>query len=325
MKLCESADFPDVIRAAASHFAGRGLTEEFIEKDYYVTEALRVVAALYPTQFVFKGGTSLSKGWNLIERFSEDIDLFVNRELLPASISPKTAMKTVQTEVGNFPNLQFLDFGQTIDRTPSRSRSDTNKSRTSDFQYNRLFNGNLPNRILLEMGIRSGDFPTDRVRISSYVADFLRETGQSLNAEDESPFEMTLLHFRRTFVEKLFAIHNNVEESLRNGESLGKYARHYYDLFCLLQRSEVLEMLGNEKFSTIRQDVDRISRKYFGRSHFPPNDLCFGQSRALFPDTPELRKNIANTYTEQCKTLCFGEFPAWDEVAAQFEAVRDRL
>ena len=67
MKLFESPDFYDAIVAATAHFQGSGLTEQLIEKDYYVTEALRVIATLYPTQVVFKGGTSLSKGWKLID------------------------------------------------------------------------------------------------------------------------------------------------------------------------------------------------------------------------------------------------------------------
>lgn len=80
MKLCQSPDFRDAIQAAREHFAHLALTEAFIEKDYYVTEALRIVANQWPTQVIFKGGTSLSKGWKLIERFSEDIDLFLNKD-----------------------------------------------------------------------------------------------------------------------------------------------------------------------------------------------------------------------------------------------------
>jgi hypothetical protein len=319
MKLCESTDFRDLIQAAASHFANRGLTEEFIEKDYYVTEALRVVARFYPTQFVFKGGTSLSKGWNLIERFSEDIDLFVNPEAFtPRAGKSKidTATKTVRDEISTIPNLALSTSG---------NRSDTGVSRTVVFEYARHFDGNLANSIMLEMGIRSGDFPTEQVTLTSYVSDFLRETSQSLNAEDERPFEMTLLHFRRTFVEKLFAIHNNVEESLRKNEPLGKYARHYYDLFSLLQHPEVLEMLASEEFQRLKTDADRISHKYFERSHFPPDDLRFSQSRALFPDSPKLRKELSSVYKEQCHLLCFGNFPSWEEVEASFESVRDRL
>lgn len=53
---------------------------------------------------------------------------------------------------------------------------------------------------------------------------------------DESGFKMQLLHFRRTFVGKLFAIHSKVEIFKKTGRGIGGYARHYYDLFCLAQR-----------------------------------------------------------------------------------------
>lgn len=78
MKLFEHPDFDQAIMAAADHFRSRGLRPALIEKDYYVTEALRVIAATVPDKAIFKGGTSLSKGWNLIQRFSEDIDLFLD-------------------------------------------------------------------------------------------------------------------------------------------------------------------------------------------------------------------------------------------------------
>jgi hypothetical protein len=58
---------------------------------------------------------------------------------------------------------------------------------------------------------------------------------------------MRLLHFRRTFVEKMFAIHAKVEAFRKAGREIGGYARHYYDLFCLDERPEVLAMLGERQ------------------------------------------------------------------------------
>ena len=65
MRLFEHADYEQAILQAAEHFRGRGLRPAIIEKDYLVTEALRVVAATGGDRVIFKGGTSLSKGWNL--------------------------------------------------------------------------------------------------------------------------------------------------------------------------------------------------------------------------------------------------------------------
>jgi predicted nucleotidyltransferase component of viral defense system len=74
MKLFEHKDFDQAILGAEQHFRARKLRHAIIEKDYYVTEALRIIAAAAPDKIIFKGGTSLAKGWNLIQRFSEDID-----------------------------------------------------------------------------------------------------------------------------------------------------------------------------------------------------------------------------------------------------------
>ena len=69
MFLFEHPDFDQAIIRAAEHFRGKGLRPAMIEKDYYVTEALRIVAREVGGKVIFKGGTSLSKGWNLIDRF----------------------------------------------------------------------------------------------------------------------------------------------------------------------------------------------------------------------------------------------------------------
>jgi predicted nucleotidyltransferase component of viral defense system len=84
MRLHEHPDFDQAILRAADHFRARGLRAAFIEKDYYVTEALRVIANVAGDKVIFKGGTSLSKGWSLIDRFSEDIACSSTR--LPLSL-----------------------------------------------------------------------------------------------------------------------------------------------------------------------------------------------------------------------------------------------
>lgn len=81
MKLHATNDFRDALLAAAKEAR---LDERFVEKDYYMTEVLRIIVDTQPSRAIFKGGTSLSKGWQLIDRFSEDIDLFIDPEVKPA-------------------------------------------------------------------------------------------------------------------------------------------------------------------------------------------------------------------------------------------------
>lgn len=178
--------------------------------------------------------------------------------------------------------------------------------------------------MFVEAGTASGREPTERVQMQSYVGQFLGENGVSLGAEDEGPFEMRLLHFRRTFVEKMFAIHAKVEAFKTGGREIGGYARHYYDLFCLAERPEVLAMLRDAEYSVIKSDYDRVSRTYFAKSYVPPPDMSFAKSEALFPPAA-LRAILAVEFEKQCRVLCFGPFPKWDEVEVRLEAIRPWL
>ncbi len=97
MKLFEHPDFEQAVIRAAEHFRARGLRESIIEKDYFVTEALRVIEQFGGENVIFKGGTSLSKGWNFIQRFSEDVDIFLD----PTGFLPPLGKKTIDRELKN--------------------------------------------------------------------------------------------------------------------------------------------------------------------------------------------------------------------------------
>ncbi|MGK7929562.1 MAG: nucleotidyl transferase AbiEii/AbiGii toxin family protein [Spirulina sp.] len=318
-KLYEHPDFYDAITAAKNYFNHPGLTEQLIEKDYYVTEALRIVANLYPNQVIFKGGTSLSKGWQLIERFSEDVDLFLNRD----AFNPRLSRSKVDNKLKEIEDSITENLNLTCDRYQRKREV----YRNSYFSYPQQFSLNnvIANRIFLEIGTRSGYYPTEIVNLSSYITQFLRETGNTLDTEDESTFPMLLLHFRRTFVEKLFAIHSKVVKSQKDGSVIGTNARHYYDLFFLAQTPEVQAMLRSEEYNDIKQDCDRIGKEKFKKDYIePPDKMKFANSIALFP-TGDIRKIISRDYKEQCQNLCYGDYPSWKEIEAYFEEFKELL
>ena len=319
MKLFEHPDFDQAILRAAEHFKARGLRPAMIEKDYYVTEMLRIVAGA-ADKVIFKGGTSLLKGWDLIARFSEDIDIFLD----PAAFDPplrgnsiNRELKKLRDAVAAHPGLTFLQ---------EESQTIGGFGRNDRFSFVQHFGGagEVGNRILLEAGTASGREPTTTVELASYLGRFLADTSMSLGAEDEISFPMRLLHFRRTFVEKMFAIHGKVELLKRDQQPLGPYPRHYYDLFQLSSRREVIEMLNSEEYAAIKTDYDRISKAHFEKSYFYPADMRFANSDALFP--PEnLAIQIAAVFEEQCRLLCYGPYPSWQEVQARFNELRNLL
>jgi len=320
MKLFEHTDFEQAIMRAAEYFRQRGMRASFIEKDYYVTEALRIISQTAGDKVIFKGGTSLSKGWGIIERFSEDIDIFFD----PTSAIPplgKNAinreLKQLRQSIERHPGLKFME---------SESNTVGGFGRSDYFEYNQKLSstGDLRNRILVELGTASGREPTERVKLQSYLGQFLQEAGISLGAADEGSFEMELLHFRRTFVEKMFAIHSKVELFKRSGLGIGGYARHYYDLFCLANRLEVLQMLQSNEYEEIKSDYDKVSREYFGGGYIPPLGMSFQKSDALFP-TSSLEVSLGQEFEKQCQILCFGDYPTWEQVKQCFNEIKSLL
>jgi hypothetical protein len=199
VRLFEHPDFDQAVLRAAEHFRPRGLREAILEKDYYVTEALRLIATVVGDKVIFKGGTSLSKGWNLIQRFSEDIDSFLDPTAFDPPLGKKgidRELKKLRQQIEQHPGLAFQE---------QESQTIGGFGRNDRFAYRQRFagTGEIKNRVYVEAGTASGQEPTDQVRLQSYVGQFLQENGLTLGAEDEGPFEMRLLHFRRTFVEKL--------------------------------------------------------------------------------------------------------------------------
>lgn len=320
MRLFEHTEFEQAIIQAAEHFRTRGLRPAIIEKDYYVTEALRAIAGVAGDKIIFKGGTSLSKGWNLIERFSEDIDIFLDPEAFAPPLGKNgidRELKRLRDAVKNHSAFTFL---------PDASKTISGFGRNDVFTYDQRFGGpgEVPNRILLEAGAASGREPTEDVQIRSYLAEFLKDTQHTLGAEDEQSFPMRLLHFRRTFVEKMFTIHAKVEIFKREGRPIGTYARHYYDLFQLAGQPEVRAMLESDEYAKIKADYDRVSREHFDRDYLPPDGMSFATSEALFP-TGDLLAVIRKDFEAQCQVLCFGTSPSWDDVQKRFAELQSLL
>lgn len=318
VRLFEHREFEQALLRAAQHF---GVSEQFVEKDYYVTEILRIVESQLGDKAMFKGGTSLSKGWGLISRFSEDIDLFVNPDKFdprPGRNKMDRILKDLAAAVAEHPALTWL-HEETV-TTGGLGREDY-------FAYEARF-ANLPAirpAVRLEPGVQSGTFPIEVVPITSLVAQFLQQQGAGDMAEDLEGFDMTLLHYRRTFVEKMFAIHGKVVRLIQDGVPLGRDARHYPDLWKLAGEHEVKAMLASPEYREIRQDYDAKSREFFPKSYRPPDRLSFAASPALFPEG-SLRDHLAAEYREQCELLfSSGDFPSFDEVLARFEGLKSLL
>lgn len=315
VRLFEHEDFEAAITAAA---AAREVDEPFVEKDYYITEILRLVSENYGDRVIFKGGTSLSKGWQLIERLSEDIDLLVVRDrFVPALSRGKSdrELKQLKDLVAAHPGLRW-----------NRDQSEVfGGARRDVFVFDQRFAMvGLPDTVQTEPGVVGGDYPTVDLEIESEVGVFLREQGQPDVADDLGAFRVTTLHFRRTFVEKLFVVHALAERLKDEGTPFGRDARHYYDIHRLAGEDEVTKMLASDECRAIKKNCEEIGLKFFKSKYRGPPDLDFSQSDGLFPPQA-LREQIEADYTAQCELLCYGEFPSFDAVLGRIEGLQELL
>ena len=217
-----------------------GRSEQMIEKDTIQSMFLfELVKSELP--FVFKGGTSLSKAYNLIDRFSEDIDLSMNRR---PTQSERVKSKELIIEIAENLGL-MLSNPEEI-----KSRYDYNKY---EFKYDSLFSVN-PLEIIIETSYYQSVYPVDKHIVGSYVGRFCLDRNIILPV----PFEaaevmMNVQSIERTFVDKVFAVCDYKIQNMQDRDS-----RHLYDICKLLQEIELNEEL--DKLIDIVRD-DRMQSK----------------------------------------------------------------
>lgn len=221
----------------------------FVEKDYWVVELLRSVTAplaLEPVgstpcsaQIMFKGGTSLSKAYKLISRFSEDVDILVHIEGYGTQARDGRVLKPLCERAR-------VDLGLSADQA-QRVSSETGKHRDIDYLYpRRIESAALRPGVRLEMGTRGGTMPGVQVRqVRSFIAEHLARTGATETFDELAPVEVHVIAPVRTLAEKLALLHRAGCDAVRgNAKRLGEAGRHFYDVHCLLLDQTVRDSLA---------------------------------------------------------------------------------
>lgn len=309
---------------------------DLILKDYWVTRVLRAVAADSPLagQFLFKGGTSLSKGWKLIDRFSEDIDLLLTG---PDLGEPPTTNKGRQLVFAALKRRIEADTPLRMPQKDQFGREDWEwfeKQRAYKYELRYPLPGKFAGKgaantdwVFVESGFRGGANPHERRSLTSLVADFIaaRENSETfaVYTADLAPFEMNLLRPERTFAEKLFAVHSEMAKGAEGAERLA--IRHYYDLAQLYARSDdVRRALRAKEIEPLVREAALISNQYFG-GQFDLDNLGLRESAALMPDDAlkaVLRRKYENPLEE---SLYYRSRPNFDEVLATMQYIRNDL
>lgn len=233
-------DDPDGVAALAAAVADQtGIPAAHVEKDFWITEVLRGVtraAAAASIEVVFKGGTSLSKAFSLIQRFSEDVDVLV---ILDPQDSKNARDRTLKSLVAGASSATVLDAIS----VPKATTTGAKRGARFHYRPQAAFQlGGVSAGVFLELGSRGGGLPSTSTEVSSLLAEHAREQIRAF--PEIEPVRVRVLAPWRTLVEKLILLHT--AHSREDPATAIRGARHYYDVHQLLVRPEIVAGLQGD-------------------------------------------------------------------------------
>lgn len=317
MNLHENPEqFQNAILAAAQTFK---LREIYIEKDYWVTLALwQLFHSEWADDYVFKGGTSLSKCFGMIERFSEDIDIVVVRKphdsnnQLTKKIKKATAIVSEVLPETNSPGLT---------NKKGQIRKTVHEYQKGGFEGEF---GQVRSQVILEASWLGHFEPSSKHKICSYVGEMLSREGRLdlVKQWGLESFEVNALHIERTFCEKIMSL---VRWSRSNAPyaDLSNKIRHIYDIHLMLQNEMIADFLEREAFQAMlcqvgKDDLNSFNRRTEWLLDHPKTALVFEKSEATWD-------RIRGSYHTVFKELVEGQLPEESDILASLRRVYERL
>ncbi|MDR1116404.1 MAG: nucleotidyl transferase AbiEii/AbiGii toxin family protein [Tannerella sp.] len=300
--------FTELIRLTATHFS---IAPEFVEKDYWITLILnRLAQSSHVGSVVFKGGTSLTKGYRIINRFSEDIDVALLDEKLTGN-ALKTKIRKIEKDI-------TAELTEIVEPGVTRKGSVYRKSL---FQYPSNINSrlvtNIQKRVIVEINSFANPYPFVQQEITSFIAEFLTETYQTeaIREFGLQRFPLNILDKRRTMLEKLMSL---IRFSFAENPSkeLAKKIRHFYDLYYLANDIECATYIQSAKFQKDLSELLIHDQQEFNEPKGWQTKTV--NASPLRKDFPTLWANLRSTYQNELVLLAFSEIPNERLVAESF-------
>lgn len=304
--------FPELIRIVAEQ---KGIDPALVEKDYWIMHCLYGLQKLGLT-FELKGGTSLSKGFKIIDRFSEDIDIHIEP---PASRNVKTGRN--QDKPAHVKSRK--DFYDWLADTKIKIDGIDTVERDTAFDSEKLFSGgirlgyrsfttpidDLKDGILLEAGF-DVVAPNTAKDVSSWMYDHAADKVEII---DNRAKGIACYDPGYTFVEKLQTISTKYRQQQEDKQFPPNFMRHYYDVYSLLDRPEVQAFIGTDDYTAHK---DRRFRSLDNKN--------IAKNEAFILSDPETRKTYAETYG-RTSALYYGSKPTFDQIIERIKEWIDRL
>ena len=273
------------INTFAEAAARRALPVVAVEKDWWVTAVLHALFSLpYAENLSFKGGTSLSKCYNLVERFSEDIDIAVTREYLgfTGTLSKTQISDRLRRAACSFVRKR-LQFDIVKELKNKRINADlfsvnvnispitTTDPEIIEITYQSLFNDNdyIKPIVKIEVTGRSMNEPLQMIKLQSIIDEVFPEMPFA-----EKPFNVQAVVPQRTFIEKICLLH---EEFAKPQEFIHteRMSRHLYDLVRIMETPIAEQALQNKELynSVVEHRRIFIGLKGFNYSTLAPKSI----------------------------------------------------
>ena len=302
-----------------------GLSPGIVEKDFWVVWTLDYLFARSPwrTQLAFKGGTSLSKAFGLIKRFSEDIDLILDWRLLGYGLREpwETRSNTQQDLFNEAANARSAAFLKDVFVPRVKADLESESGRTLDigmdaldpntvvFRYPCVFGeSSILREIRIESGALAAWTPAKTCDIVSYAAEYYPQLFKNPAAH------VYTVAPERTFWEKVTILHREAMRTPERGLPPGRYSRHYYDLWCLCQ-SDVKERAFGD--IPLLDAVVAFKRKFY-RCSWAHYELATAAAISLMP--PEHALSALESDYRHMQNMIFGPRPPFSEIV---DTVRD--
>lgn len=317
MKLHTDRDiFSNAIQAASQELA---MAPELIEKDYWICQILQNLSR-HPQceRIVWKGGTSLSKAYGLIKRFSSDVDFAVQLDGLSQNQQKKLVVKIGRDTTVDLEELDVPDG--TIKNNRFRKTYHGYKSVLGKRKESLAF---LGNHVIVEINTYGNPYPYIRKSIKSFITEMMEQRGLDnlIDELDMQPFELNVLDKRRTLCEKVVSlIRFSFEDDAAAG--IASKIRHFYDLHYLMQDKECAEYLNSEFPDDLVNLIAHDKSEFDRPSQWKTSDVL---TSPLFVDLNSIWKKISSVYTSEVGALSYGKIPSSDEILESATILFDKV
>ena len=319
------------LRALITNSATKlGLSPAIVEKDFWVVVILDYLFSRSPwkKQLSFKGGTSLSKAFGLIKRFSEDIDLILDWRLLGYGLNePWNARSNTQQDLFNVEaNNRAAAFLR--DTMVPRLKADLELETGKKFPIH--IDERDPNTVIipypcefedetilrevrLESGALAAWTPASYHAITPYVAE------QYPRLFQKATTEVYTVEAERTFWEKVTILHKEAMRTEKQRAILSRYSRHYYDIWCMCN-SPVRKSALN-RLDLLKEVVD-FKHKFY-RCTWAKYELATAEQISLMPPSCSL-KALTLDY-QHMQNMIFGPKPPFETILAEIKRLESDI